>query len=1070
MKQLSIIGVLLLLAFCSAETKAQKTQIYNDPEHLYKMGLELFDKKQFAAAQKSFYEYSQASRSQSLKADAAYYSAACGIELFNKDSEWLMRQFISDYAWNTHVNDAYFYLAKSNYRKKKYSEAIEYFDKIELQRLLKDDQPELRFKRGYSYFITGNDEKAKADFFEIKDKDSKYASAALYYYSHISYKQKNYEIALQGFNKLVKDETFGPVVPYYITQIYFIQGKYDRVVKEAPKLLKDSINIQKEGEINRMIGESYFNQKDFSNALTFLKKTELGSGLNQQGNYVLGFCSYKNKDYTGAINNFQKAVEGKDSIAQNAWYHMADCYIKIGEKLKAKNAFYSAYQIDFDKKITEDALFSFAKLSYELDFSPYNEAVKGLNKYLKEYPQSQRREECYNLLINVYSTSKNYEQAIQSIESMQTVDPVLKYTYQKLIYFRGVELFNNGDLDNAEKQFKKSLAQNSDFKLNGLSQYWLAEISFNRKDYNTAIDAWKKFQVTQGATQLPEYDLSNYALGYAYLQRHDKDDYTNANIAFRKFLLTKNKYDENKMVDANLRVADCYQMNLDLAQASDYYKIVIAANKLDVDYALFQKSRCDGARKNYTEKLAGLQKIENSFPGSDYMAATILEIAETYHLNLNDDNQAIVYYEKVLKNYPNSTYASSCYAQIGNIYYNRNQDDKAFEFFDKFVKIDSKSEAAKEVLKSIKKIFEEKGDLEGMKKYFESIGDPLDDDALELSTYKAANKAYYEDKNTEAAMPLWESYIKQFPNGKHISEAQFCYAECAYGKGLAEKALPGYLFIIQRPRSLNTELALTRASYMYYKDKKYQEALPLFLQLQEVAENPANKTSGRFGAMRCSFYLNQYETSLTESGKVLNNEKLSPQQQAEAKYIKARSLYETGRLEDAMTEFKSMTKTSKNVTGAEAYYYIAKIQFKKGDYKEVEKTVNKLVSYEYTNDDWNNKALLLQADAYLAKGEDADARVMLETIIEGKPKQEYLDEATKKLEELNAKEAAAKKKLEEQKAPVKEQLQLAPQTNATDSTTFNQLIGEPPAPVPAENNQSDNPQTPQEQPKADEPK
>jgi hypothetical protein len=55
-------------------------------------------------------------------------------------------------------------------------------------------------------------------------------------------------------------------VPYYITQIYFIQGKFSEVVKNAPALLNDSSKIQKESEINRMIGESYFNLKDFANA------------------------------------------------------------------------------------------------------------------------------------------------------------------------------------------------------------------------------------------------------------------------------------------------------------------------------------------------------------------------------------------------------------------------------------------------------------------------------------------------------------------------------------------------------------------------------------------------------------------------------------------------------------------------------------------------------------------------------------------------------------------------------------------------------------------------------------
>ena len=93
---------------------------------------------------------------------------------------------------------------------------------------------ELYFKRGYSYFATKNNEKAKPDFYEIKDVDNKYAHPANYYYSHIAYQEKNYETALTGFTRLLNSETFSTVVPYYITQIYFIQGKYTDVVRNAP--------------------------------------------------------------------------------------------------------------------------------------------------------------------------------------------------------------------------------------------------------------------------------------------------------------------------------------------------------------------------------------------------------------------------------------------------------------------------------------------------------------------------------------------------------------------------------------------------------------------------------------------------------------------------------------------------------------------------------------------------------------------------------------------------------------------------------------------------------------------
>ena len=1006
MKYLIKVQFVVYCLFFSVGLKAQKVAAYTNPEMQYQLGLELFNKNQFVSAQKCFQEYISYGKVSLLKSDATFYQAACAIEVFNKDGEWLMKKFVELNPASTKMNAAYFYLAKSAYRKKKYKETLDNFDKVDVYQLDKEQLGELHFKRGYAYLQLNQFDKAKQDFFDIKELDGKYKSPAIFYYSHISYQEKKYEVALQGFNQLVNDETFGSSVPYYITQIYFIQGKFDKVTKEAPKLLMDSANIKKEGEINRMIGESYFNLKDYGNAINYLKKTELGSGLSVQGNYVLGYCFYKTGDCKNAIANFIKSTEGNDSIAQSAWYHMADCYLKLADKLKAKNAFYGAYRFDFDKKIKEDALFSFAKLCYELDFSPYNEAVKSFNQYLKEYPDSPRKDECYKILVNVYSTTKNYDQAIKSIESFETIDPVLRITYQKLIYFKGVENFNNNNLDEAEKQFKKSLYQNADPLLNSLAQYWLAEISYIRKDYTTAIDLWKKFQLVQGATQLKEYDLSNYALGYAYFQRNENGDFASANIAFRKFLLSQNRYDINKVTDATLRTADCYFMNRDFAQASEFYKKGIELNKLDVDYALYQKALCDGLSKNYTDKITGLKKIESKFPGSNYITPALNELAETYYNNVKDYDNAIVYFEKILKNYPNSSYAADCYAQLGNIYYERKQDDKAFEYYDKFVKLDSKSDAAKDVLEAIKKIFETKGDVEGMEKYFSAIGNPLSENQLEKAAYATAYDAYYTQKSCDLAAPKWESYLNKFPNGKYVTEAQFNLAECAYNKSDYENALKSYSLVIQKQRGIYSETALLKATYILCKDKKYEAALPLYLQLQDIAEQPGNKMTAKIGAMRCAFYTNKFETALDQSNLVMNLDKLSPQQLSESKYIKAKSLYETNRLDDALIEFKAMTKNAKNATGAEAYYYIAKIQFAKQDYKEVEKTVTKLVGYEYSNDDWNNKGMLLLADAYIAKGEDVDAEVILGTLINSKPRQEYLDEANKKLTAIKAKRQA----------------------------------------------------------------
>ena len=140
------------------------------------------------------------------------------------------------------------------------------------------------------------------------------------------------------------------------------------------------------------------------------------------------------------------------------------------------------------------------------------------------------------------------------------------------------------------------------------------------------------------------------------------------------------------------------------------------------------------------------------------------------------------------------------------------------------------------------------------------------------------------------------------------------------------KALPSYLYIIGKSRNLYSETSLSKGTYILYKDKKYEEVLPLYQKLEEYAETPANKLEGRIGAMRCAFILNKFEIALDFAVKVLNTEKITPQQTNEAKYDKAKSLYELQRYDDAILEFKAIYKSAKNITGAEALYHIAKIQ------------------------------------------------------------------------------------------------------------------------------------------------
>jgi tetratricopeptide (TPR) repeat protein len=101
--------------------------------------------------------------------------------------------------------------------------------------------------------------------------------------------------------------------------------------------------------------------------------------------------------------------------------------------------------MNFLPHIKEDALFNYAKLQYEKSSSSFNQAIKALEQYLNEYPNSIHSDDVQNYLATIYMSTKNYQGAINSLEKIQYKSPMLLKAYQRCTYLRGLELLNNQD-------------------------------------------------------------------------------------------------------------------------------------------------------------------------------------------------------------------------------------------------------------------------------------------------------------------------------------------------------------------------------------------------------------------------------------------------------------------------------------------------------------------------------------------------------------------------------------------------------------------------------------------------
>ena len=180
--------ILLVLLFIDLNAFSQETAVYLDPERHYQSGLDLLEKQKYGAAQKEFQKVvsSRENISNLTLGNSSFYIAKCASELFNKDAEYLLLTFINDYPGNSNHQTSIFELGNYYYRLKRYKNAIEWLAKVDQSDLEIEKKDEINFKIGYSYYMSNDYDKAGNAFYLMKDGNSKYATAAQYYFAHIA--------------------------------------------------------------------------------------------------------------------------------------------------------------------------------------------------------------------------------------------------------------------------------------------------------------------------------------------------------------------------------------------------------------------------------------------------------------------------------------------------------------------------------------------------------------------------------------------------------------------------------------------------------------------------------------------------------------------------------------------------------------------------------------------------------------------------------------------------------------------------------------------------------------------
>lgn len=972
----------LLLTLC-APLAAQTVCNMSDARETYRKAIELYQKKLYGLAQaeleRAIAKGAPEQPDDPFRISAEYYILECAYEQWSAAAEMLIKTFIERYPQSDRQNDARYLLAKYYFREGDYEKAGAVFDAFEISAISDNDYQEYAFKKAYSLFVNGRPDEASSLFAMVKEGSSKYAAVSTYYYSHIAYEQQRFVVALKGFESLRSDEVFSKLAPYYIMQIHHYQKSYDKVIQEGVSFI-ENVKGKRLPEVARIVGEAYYHKKQYAEALPYIEKfAETSPELTRFDKYLLGYIYYQNKSYAKAAGTLEQLVVGNDSLAQSAYYYLADAFIQQGDKQKAGRAFLQASKMSFFPEIKEDALFSYAKLMFELNSGPFNDAIEALNMYLAAYPTSRRSDEINKCLMQAYVYSKNYKAALASLQAIAKPDADALAAMQKVAYFRAVELLQNQEYGEATVAFDLSLAYSvHSATFAALATYWKAEAAYRMGKYEEAQALFNEVVLSAGIVQREEYRMAHYNLGYSFFKQRR---YAEAETWFRKYIAFGGAPDV-VLGDAYNRLGDCSFMQRSYETAVVSYQNVMRLALADVDYAALQCGLCYGLMGRQDKKIELLDVVIGATPVSPYADYALYEKGRCY-VQVQRYDYAVDVYRQLLSHHPESLFYAKTLLELGLISVNKSAFSQALGYYKEVIKKFSGTAEARSALLGIKNIYVEMGDVDGYFTYVAELKDfvNVNPSAKDSMTFVVAERAYMSG-DCEKAAGLLRKYLGDFSGGVFSIDASFYIGDCLYRQGQLEEALPHFVFVINNPKNSYTELALLGAARGAFELGDNVRAAEYYERLQPLAGSKPTLIEAHLGKLRADFLTPDYPSVAADAENLLAIDNLAQEVIREAYFKRAKAYEHQGLMDEALEDYARVAQDVKTKEGAEAKYKVIAALFDSGKLDEAEQEVFALSKSGIPHQYWMAKSFIILGDVYVKRNDIFQAKATYESILD----------------------------------------------------------------------------------------
>ena len=856
-----------------------------------------------------------------------------------------LENFISSFPKSSKSVDARLLVGDYYFFSKDYGKALtEYLD-TDYFALDRKRQQLYDYRKGLCMIKTGLYEDAE-NIFSGLENISGYEMVSQYYLAYIDYARGNYEDAYESFEKIAarlgEDRIEGITPLYYMTQIDYRKELYRKVVEEGEELLADNYAPELENETRRIVGLSLFKLGEYERSKEVLQEYVNSSEtyVAPDALYSLGVIYYKEEDYNAAADIMLPLADEENEIGQSASLFLGQIAVKEMDADGAAIYFEKAAKMNYDRDVSEAALYNYIVARTRGGNVPFSSSIPLLTEYLDNYSDSEHAAEVEAYMAEAYYNEKNYQKALESINRIERPNNMMLEAKQKILYELGVEAMVDKNPRLAKRYFTEALPLSSNTLVKSLIYLWLGDANYALADYPAASANFKSYlnsDADKSNRALAYYDLAYSELMQTHYGEASKyyDSALKASPALKKTL-----YD-----DALLRLADTKYYTGNYNAALKDYSSAIAAGAAESDYAVYRRAVMYGLAGNIKTKLRELEEMPAKYPGSKWLPAALLEVANTYS-GLSDTKNATKSFEELRTRYGGTPEARSGMLDLAISYMENGNEKKGEETYREIIMKWPTSSEANVADADLRKYYSEKGALAQYVEFLGNIpGAPAIDGAeMEKLSYEAAEKKALADNPD---ITLLEAYIKDYPDGPNIPKALLIKATV-----LEERGIKNY------PQALKVYKELEKRGGIEYAPMAYA------------------------GIMRTT---SSPEEKLKYASLVKGSPGLPADIVEEARLIEAIALLDNGKQSDAIAVLTDLALNPVSESGAHAAVILGEYYLKKGKYDQAEKVLKEFTDVGTPQQYWLARGFIALADVYHAKKRDYLAVEYLKSLKENYP-------------------------------------------------------------------------------------